>query len=132
MRDMLKWEISTILVSEYTRGAATGRSSSCATWDSARTKSTIALLSSNPLQAQHNTQSDNQIKAKFCLWLEFCRNMRSDLAAPEHVCDNGILLGQDSTVWKCKQASRACANLAADSFHLLVILPGWEQISVGQ
>lgn len=50
MRDMLKCEISMILVSEYTRGEATGRSSSCATWHSARTNSTMASLSSRPLR----------------------------------------------------------------------------------
>ncbi len=52
MRDMLKCEISMILVSEYTRGAATGRSSSCATAHSARTNSTIASLSRRSLRAR--------------------------------------------------------------------------------
>ena len=51
MRDMLKCEISMILVSEYTRGDATGRSSSCATAHSARTNSTIASLSRRSLRA---------------------------------------------------------------------------------
>ena len=44
MRVMLKWEISTILVREYTRGAPGARSSSRATSDSARTNSTMASL----------------------------------------------------------------------------------------
>ena len=52
MRDMLKCEISMILVSEYTRGDATGRSSSCATAHSARTNSTIASLSRRSLRAR--------------------------------------------------------------------------------
>jgi hypothetical protein len=62
MRVMLKCAISTILVSEYTRGAPGARSSSRATAHSARTNSTIASLFSRSERTKMRFSSCSKIR----------------------------------------------------------------------